>query len=79
MQFPVAKKLPDWHTIMKDCGGAEAEDNAYVTITKGTARLALSALRYQNSQDAYHNYMYAEAELNDLLEGLKHVNPRDFR
>jgi len=69
MNYPMATKRPDWIKIMADCGGADAEDNSYVTITKGTAKLAKSALRAQNEADYYHNYGYAERELNDLLEG----------
>jgi hypothetical protein len=67
--YPMAANRPDWTKVMTGCGGADAEDNGYVTITKGTAKLAKSALRYQNSQDFYHNYGYAEQELIDLLEG----------
>jgi len=67
MNYPMATKRPDWTKVMDD--GSLAEDNSYVTITKGTAKLAKSALRAQNEADYYHNYGYAERELNDLLEG----------
>ena len=41
--YPMAAKRPDWTKINRQ----DAEDNGYVTITKGTAKLAKSALRYQ--------------------------------
>lgn len=65
MSYPIAKNRPDWTKR-----GDDAENNGYVTITKGTAKLSLSALRYQNSQDGYDNYILAEKELNDLLKGV---------
>ena len=62
------KITPDWNQVMKDCGGADKRDNNLVQVTRGTAKLAASALRTQNAEDAYHNFMAAERELLGVLE-----------
>jgi hypothetical protein len=48
-------------------GGARADDNDMVQITKGTARLARAALHAQNETDYYHNFGAAERELLTAL------------
>lgn len=58
---------PDWNKVMKDCGGAYPDDNGLVVLTRGTARLAASALRAQNASDYYHNYSAAEHEVLAVL------------
>lgn len=67
MGYPMAVNRPDWTKVMDD--GALSEDNGYVTITKGTAKLAMSSIRQVMEIDYYHNYGRAYQEINDLLEG----------
>lgn len=58
---------PDWNKVMADCGGAHPDDNERVIITRGTARLAKSAIRQSQEEAAYHNFAHAEHELDDVL------------
>lgn len=58
---------PDWNKVMADCGGAHPNDNERVIITRGTARLAKSAIRQSQEETAYHNFAHAERELDDVL------------
>lgn len=58
---------PDWNVVLGDCGGANPDDNATVTITRGTARHAASALRRINEADYYHNNGAAERELRAAM------------
>ncbi len=67
--YPMTAKRPDWTKIMED--GTRAEDNGYVTITKGTAKIAISSIRSQMELDYYHNYGAAYQELNNILENKK--------
>lgn len=59
---------PDWNKIMNGYGGARPDANECVVVTRGTARLANSALRSQNAADYYHNYGAAEVELKNAME-----------
>lgn len=54
---------PDWNKIMAECGGAQSDDNERVIITRGTARLAKSAIRHSQEEEYYHNFDHAEREL----------------
>jgi len=65
MNYPMATKRPDWTKVMDD--GSLAENNSYVTITKGTAKLAKSALVQVMDIEYYHNYGAAYQELLDIL------------
>jgi len=65
MNYPMATKRPDWTKVMDD--GSLAENNSYVTITKGTAKLAKSALVQVMEIEYYHNYGAAYQELLDIL------------
>jgi hypothetical protein len=58
---------PNWNEVMKGCGGCRTDDNALVSVTKGTLRIAASALREQNGRDYYHNYGAAETEALAVL------------
>jgi len=58
---------PDWNKVMADCGGAHPDDNGCVIITRGTARLAASAIRASQEEAAYHNFNAAEVELLAVL------------
>lgn len=50
------------------CGtGDEMDASELISITRGTARLAMSALRDRNAADYYHNSGAAERELRDAL------------
>lgn len=60
-------KRPNWHEVMKGCGGAAADDNDLIVVTRGTLKLSQSALRAQNEREAYHNYMAAEWEIKRTL------------
>jgi hypothetical protein len=62
-----ARYKPDWDKVMADCGGAQLHDNERVIITRGTARLAKSAIRQSQEEEAYHNFAHAERELDDVL------------
>lgn len=57
---------PNWDKVM-GAGGARSDDNHLVAVTKGTLRLAGSALREQNRRDYYHNYGAAEGEVLSAL------------
>jgi hypothetical protein len=65
--YPMASKRPDWTKI----NNQEAEDNGYIIITKGTAKLALSALEQVMEIDYYNNYGAAGEELSDILRRMK--------
>jgi hypothetical protein len=62
---------PDWPKIYKDCSipGSIHPDvaNALLSVTRETLRLSLSAIEYQQSQDAYHNFAHAADELRRVL------------
>lgn len=59
---------PDWFKIMKGCTFDNLHANELVSVTKETARLALSALRQKNAEDYYHNNGAAAGELQRVLE-----------
>lgn len=63
----MSRYKPDWNKVMADCGGAHPDDNERVIITRGTARLAKSAIRQSQEEVAYHNFAHAERELDDVL------------
>jgi hypothetical protein len=63
----VGDGMTDWNEVMKEYGGARPDDNDMVQITRGTARLARSALKAQNETDYYHNFGAAERELLTAL------------
>lgn len=65
MTYPMASKRPDWTKI----NNQDAEDNGYITITKGTAKIAMSSIKSQMELDCYDNYDTAYQELNNILEG----------
>lgn len=65
MNYPMATKRPDWTKVMDN--GSLAEDNSYVTITKGTAKLAMSSIRQVMEIEYYHHYGAAYRELLDIL------------
>lgn len=59
---------PDWFKIMKGSTFDNLHANELVSVTKETARLALSALRQKNAEDYYHNNGAAAGELQRVLE-----------
>lgn len=60
---------PDWNKVMADCGGARADDNDLVRVTRGTLRLAAAALRRQRAAECCHNDLAAELEIFNALGG----------
>jgi hypothetical protein len=63
----MSRYKPDWNKVMADCGSAHSDDNECVIVTRGTARLAKSAIRQSQKDVAYHNFAHAERELDDAL------------
>lgn len=58
---------PSWHEIYRNVAHTYDRDDELITITRETARLALSALQQMNAEEAYHNMMAAEYELNQAV------------
>ena len=58
---------PDWANLMREYGGASPDAEELLSITRETARLAMSALRDRNATDYYHNNGAAEKELANAL------------
>lgn len=59
---------PDWVNLMTGCGGVKMDANELVSVTRETARLAMSAIQKQNAEDYYHNFGAALHELRDALD-----------
>lgn len=56
---------PDWFKL--DGGGEPMDANELVTVTRGTARRAMNALRAEMAQEYYHTTAAAARELSDAL------------
>lgn len=60
---------PVWAEVYKNCAhDARWQDQELLEVTRETLRLSLSALREVISQDAYHNYMAAADEIDQVMK-----------
>jgi len=64
---------PDWPTIYKGTArfSLPDKDNALVTVTRETLRIAKGCIATQMEQDYYHNYGAAYNEILKVLEEKK--------
>ena len=64
------KRRPDWRKVMRGSitGAADRRDNEMVAVTRGTLRMAESALRSRNALDYQNTSGAAEAEVVDALQ-----------
>lgn len=59
---------PSWNEIYRNVAHVYDRDDELITISRETARLALSALRQIMADEAYHNQMAAAFELQKVLD-----------
>jgi hypothetical protein len=63
---------PDWVKVYRvrgyECNVMPDIAGELLTVTRETLRLSLSAIEFQQSQDAYHNFSAAAAEIRRVLD-----------
>lgn len=60
-------EMTDWNQVYRNVAHTYDRDNELVSITRESARLALSAIKMFMETDVYHNYAAAEYELKKVL------------